>query len=145
MPTKSMVPILEPQEFFFVNQLTSADLMRDIVAYKALDHLGITRDYINRIAAVAGDTISVENRNLIINGKIISDASFYFYNGFQNENWLGRCKKDYVLGPDEFFLLGDNDKVSYDSRIHGPVKKKDIIGKYSFKLNSIRFFLFTFL
>lgn len=33
------------------------------------------------------------------------------------------------LGDDEYFVMGDNRKVSLDSRVFGPIKKEDVIGK----------------
>jgi len=39
-----------------------------------------------------------------------------------------------ILGPDEYFVLGDSRQASLDSRKFGPVKKDLIIGKYWLKL-----------
>jgi signal peptidase I len=35
----------------------------------------------------------------------------------------------YKLGKDEYYLLGDNTKKSFDSRYWGPVKRSNILGK----------------
>jgi signal peptidase I len=37
----------------------------------------------------------------------------------------------FVLGPDEYFVLGDNRGDSYDSRNYGPVPRAAIMGSYS--------------
>jgi signal peptidase I len=36
---------------------------------------------------------------------------------------------DKKLGPDQYYVLGDNRAVSEDSRVFGPVSAKDIVGK----------------
>ena len=33
------------------------------------------------------------------------------------------------LGPDQFFMMGDNSSNSSDSRMHGPVHRGRLIGK----------------
>jgi len=39
----------------------------------------------------------------------------------------------YVLGPDEWFVVGDNLDESTDSRRLGPVKTRDIVGRVWFR------------
>ena len=145
VPTKSMAPALNSQDLIYVNQLSSAYKVDDIVVYSAFE-LSRTeiRDYISRVVAIPGDVIFIKDNNLMINDKVISDASFYLYSQFGEGSWLGNCKESYTLKVDEFFLLGDNDQISYDSRSHGPVYKSNVIGKVSFKLNAIRYWLFLF-
>jgi signal peptidase I len=37
--------------------------------------------------------------------------------------------QDLLLGPDEYFMLGDNRFASSDSRVFGPVRREEIEGK----------------
>lgn len=48
-----------------------------------------------------------------------------------------------ILGPDEYFILGDNRKTCSDSRLYGPVTSSEICGKALFSyfpFNKIKFF-----
>ncbi len=47
--------------------------------------------------------------------------------GAPNRLW-GDPANPVTLGPDEYFLLGDNTSVSSDSRSQGPAKRADLIG-----------------
>ena len=79
-----------------------------------------------RIAAAKGDTVDIEEGNLMINGY-----------SQQEPKVIGRTeKKDNlkVSYPEKienncYFLLGDNRKAAEDSRDFGPVSKKQIRGR----------------
>ena len=42
---------------------------------------------------------------------------------------FGFLEDPVALGSDEYFVLGDNTKMSRDSRFFGPIKKSQILGK----------------
>lgn len=76
---------------------------------------------IKRIVGMPGDVISLKDNSLYINdGLYLEDAS--------TESNTYFVYSEYILGDDEYFVLGDNTKSSIDSRIYGPVKSRDIKG-----------------
>jgi signal peptidase I len=83
-----------------------------------------SQDYIKRIIAVPGDTVEIRDERVYLNGEVLEE-------GYT----LEPCSADYcdnrlwTLGPDEFFVMGDNRNHSSDSRIFGPVKKNHLLGK----------------
>lgn len=44
------------------------------------------------------------------------------------------CSAPFTLGSDEFFLAGDNRRVSVDSRLFGPVLRRDIVGEVVWRI-----------
>jgi signal peptidase I len=78
-------------------------------------------DLIKRIIAVPGDTIEIQNHQVLVNNKVISEP-------YINEAPNYKYGKD-TIPEGSYFVLGDNRNVSADSHIGWYATTEDIIGK----------------
>lgn len=123
---ESMEPTLQNQEFVLINKvayLLQPPARGDIIVFQY--PLNPQQTYVKRIIAMPGDIISVINETVIINGVAL------------HENYLNKddalnpypAINNYIVGPDEYFVMGDNRGDSSDSRDWGFVPRQNIIGK----------------
>ena len=88
-------------------------------------------EIVKRIAAAKGDTITIDNGSLYINGNLIEG-----YTCSSTENTT------FTLEEDQIYVLGDNADESVDSRYFGPVTKSNVEGLVLFRIypfNEIQF------
>ncbi len=85
-----------------------------------------SQNFIKRIVAGPGDTLSVRNGHPVVNGVEKADESFIRPCGT-----LPACNlpKKIKIPADHYFMMGDNRGESDDSRFWGPVPREWIIGK----------------
>jgi signal peptidase I len=85
-------------------------------------------NFIKRIVAVPGDTLSIQSGHAVVNGKVQKESFTKPCEG------VGQCSytRPIKIPPDHFFMMGDNRGASDDSRFWGPVPKKWIIGQAFF-------------
>ena len=111
---ESMYPTYDDGDRFFVvrDWLVSEYEYGDVVC---ADVQGMT--IIKRVIGLPGDTIEIKDDAVYRNGEKV-DESEYLQDGVKTEP-LNIMKK-FVLGDDQYFLLGDNRENSQDSRSFGP-------------------------
>jgi signal peptidase I len=102
----------------------------DIIVFH--DPLNEKEDFIKRIIGTPGDTVSVHNGQVSVNGKVLRENYIK-----ETTNYDG----DWVVPKDALFVLGDNRNESSDSHIWGFVPLRDVVGKALFEywpLNAIK-------
>jgi signal peptidase I len=102
----------------------------DIVVFdpgpKAAELCGAGGTYVKRIIGLPGDTIAQRNGIVYIDGTPLEEP--YLQPGRRGGRDFGPIKV-----PDgEYFMMGDNRQMSCDSRVWGPVPRKNLIGPVFF-------------
>jgi signal peptidase I len=152
IPSESMEPTLDVGERVLVNRVNyhlSDPDRKDIVVFHPPEGAvngktcGVSHEadqpcprpteersnvnFIKRVVAVPGDTLSIREGHAIVNGKR------------QDEPFAAPClgggctfPRTIKIPPGHFFMMGDNRGASDDSRFWGPVPEKWIIGQAFF-------------
>lgn len=84
------------------------------------------QNFIKRIVAGPGDTLSVRNGIPIVNGEVEDETGYTVSCGNG-----GACDmpREIEIPADHYFMMGDNRGASDDSRYWGPVPREWIIGE----------------
>ena len=117
----SMDQTLEDGQILLLYKLANVDY-GDIVV---LDEEKEGETIIKRIIGMPGDTVSIRDNTIYVNGEEVEEDYAYGETSDYEE---------ITLDDDEYFILGDNRPISKDSRYFGPVKEDEIIGKVIFRL-----------
>jgi signal peptidase I len=119
----SMEPNLHEGQRLFVNKFVyyfGEPQRGDIIVFE-YDRDEKEKDFIKRIIGLPGDTVACEPGQIIVNGEAIAEPYGPNLNSYS-------CTP-MTLGPEEYFVLGDNRNQSSDSHAWGPLERKYIIGK----------------
>ncbi|PCC12719.1 signal peptidase I [Pseudoalteromonas sp. JB197] len=132
VPTGSMRPTIEVGDRVLTNKMaydlrlpfTHIPLMKlgdpqagDIIVF---DSKKADNRLIKRVIGVPGDTVSLEDNELIINGKKLNYARLH--------SNLGSLDK--ITIPNNYYLaMGDNRDNSADSRVIGLIPRSEMLGK----------------
>lgn len=112
----SMEPTLHNNELVLINKI---GLNKGIDRYDIVVVKYENSTIIKRVIGLPYETVEYINDTLYIDGEEVNTKVDFEYT------------KDFKLtaGKNEYIVLGDNRNISKDSRIIGPVKERDIIGK----------------
>ncbi len=146
IPSGSMLPTLQIGDHLLVSKFiygvkmpfTGTTLIPikspqhgDVVVFKYPEDKSI--DYIKRVIGVPGDTITIKNKKVFINEKLIEDPHAFFASENIIPKKLIEGRRDHLpaikVPEGKVFVMGDNRDNSHDSRFWGFVDQRDILGK----------------
>ena len=142
MPAGSMMPTLLVGDHFYVNKLAREPVRGTMVAFKFPENP--KQDFIKRVVAMPGDTVTVANGHLVIDGRPVDECKLGEYSYIEEAVGAKHDSDLYVefLGEEayltaydkamsgfpasqgpwqvkagEFWVMGDNRNNSHDSRM----------------------------
>jgi len=133
----SMEPTFENHDYLIVDRLTydfSGPQRGDIVVFGLPQEP--SRDLIKRVIGLPGDTVELSGAapTVTIVNSAHPDGFTLDEPYLSQENLGGSSDMKVTLGADQYFVLGDNRKVSADSRLWGILPRKDIVGRVLLRL-----------
>lgn len=123
---ESMSPNLHNGEYILVNKIDykiGSPKRGDIVVFQATPAGRPDADFIKRVIGLPGETVSVHNNAVYINGKRLREP---YIDKYHRPSYIFPAAK---VPPGDYFVLGDNRNNSQDSHLWRWLPKKYIIGK----------------
>ena len=100
----------------------------DIVIFPGPEENGENPYFIKRVIGLPGETVQILDGKVYIDGEQLQED---VYGITDTIDYPGIAEEPLTLGDDEYFCMGDNRPVSFDSRYKevGPVTRGGFIGK----------------
>ena len=100
----------------------------DIVIFPGPPENGESPYFIKRVIGMPGETVQILDGKVYIDGEELKSDVYGITDTIE---YPGIAESPLTLGEDEYFCMGDNRPVSYDSRYKevGPVTRGEFIGK----------------
>ncbi len=134
---RSMTPTVTPGDRIFVEKLLPPSRW-DLVAYHEIrsPQPGGPQPVVmcKRLIALPGERLRFENGQIYINDHLVEAPSTIAGRchsapaGMSPEQKRYKDGESIILGPDEYFFIGDNLDISNDSRLEGPSIRSSLIG-----------------
>ena len=138
---QSMYPTFHNGEYVITNLIGFEDLkiyhaefgtlkLGDVIVFVAPPDP--TKDYIKRVIGVPGDTVSIKDGDVYLNGKLLDESAYLNPTVKTYEGAFLAEGQTITVAANEYFVLGDNRPESSDSRTWGFVPKDNVVGKSLF-------------
>jgi signal peptidase I len=117
----SMLPTCRNGQVHAINRLAyrfHEPQRGDIVAIKLA---GEHTMYLKRIVGLPGETVAFQGGRLLINGQTVEEP-------YVRYPWDWEMPPE-AVGPDEFYVVGDNRSMARDYHLQGRAKRERILGK----------------
>ncbi len=131
----SMENTFQNFDYLIIDRITydfSAPQRGDIVVFGLPQET--SRDLIKRVIGLPGETVKLSGNSVTIINKDHPDGFTLNEPYLTPENLGGASDMQVTLSADQYFVLGDNRRVSADSRLWGTLPRKDIVGRVLLRL-----------
>ncbi len=138
IPSGSMIPTLDIGDHILVNKFIydfTTPKRGDVIVFKYPQDE--SRDFIKRVIGLPGDTLEIQGRRVLINGKPLDESYAHFVDGAKSpmeQEHFGPI----VIPPHKLFMMGDNRDRSMDSRVWGLLDESKVEGQAFVVYFSIR-------
>ncbi len=132
----SMEPAFFDHEYLIVDELTyrfeEPKRGEVVVFHPPTDR---SKYYIKRVIGLPGETVELVNGVVKVYNKehptgwVLDEASYLDLSDYSAQERASMTMQPMTLGEDEYFLMGDNRRASYDSRFFGPVQRPALTGR----------------
>jgi signal peptidase I len=126
--SESMTPTLKAGESVSVTPLNQGTPIHigDILIFKAPPKVGSecgddSRDLVSRVVGVPGDHLSSKGNTILINGTALTQT-------WSHSEPLGKAIAPVVVDGSHYFVMGDNQSDSCDSRYWGTLSRSKVVG-----------------
>lgn len=123
----SMEPNFYDSEYLIIDELTfhfRNPERGEIVVFRPPQHTD--QYYIKRVIGLPGETVEIRNGVITIYNNDVPNG-FALTESYISEVTEGRDRR--TLGPDEYYVMGDNRDASLDSRYFGAVPRENLVGR----------------
>lgn len=126
----SMEPTFDDHEYLIIDEISyrfDAPARGDVVVFRY--PLDPKQYFIKRIVGLPGETVTVKDNRVLIKGPGDAEARVLDESAYLAPGTETAGDRTIALGPDEYFVLGDNRRSSLDGRTFGALPRAFIVGR----------------
>lgn len=107
----------------------------DIIAFRHYAHMKDRGPWIKRVVGLPGEKIHLSEDKIFVDGRQLPLPACFEEQSFISDYFKANFAQNstYTIPKNSFFVLGDNCRLSADSRHYGHVIWTEIIGKVTMK------------
>ncbi len=127
---ESMEPTFDSGEYLIIDQLSYRlrDPQRgEVIVFRYPGQP--SKYYIKRIVGLPGDVITIQDGSVVVKNEMYPDGVILDESPYLAGSVRTGGRNEERLGPDEYFVLGDNRAASSDSRSWGSLNRDHVVGK----------------